>query len=119
MPSDIWTSTVSSNLVRFIDLRRLIAFGKGAGPSLAIRWRKFLIWLRSFLPRAGGTPGFFFFCFSPLAVGAAGFGAALGGATGGVAGAAPPGGGAGEVLSDFSPLGALGFFSALGGLACG
>src|SRR5947209_6768131 len=88
-PRDMWTSIVSSNLLRFIDLMRLIALGKGAGPSLAMRWRKFLIWLRSFLPRAGVTPGFFFFCLSPWAEDTT---AALGGAAGAAAGTASPGG---------------------------
>src|ERR1700687_2056874 len=101
MPRDIWISTVSSNLARVIDLRRLIGLGKGAGPSLATRWRKFFRWLRSFLPRAGGMPGFFFFCSS---VGAAAAGVALGAA----AGAVSPTGAAGDDLSPLSPLSALG-----------
>src|SRR5579863_9959278 len=109
MPSDIWISIVSSNLLRFIDLSRLIALGKGAAPSLAIRCLKFLIWLRNFLPRAGGTPAFFFFCLSPSAdeTGAA-FGALGASPAGAVGGADSPGGGAGEPLAALSPLSALG-----------
>ncbi len=57
MPSDMWISTVSSNLARLICLSSAMACLSGAAPSLAIFWWSFLIWLRSFLPRRGGWPG--------------------------------------------------------------
>src|SRR5947209_7654921 len=75
MPSDMWTSTVSSNLARFIDLSRLTALPMGTGPSLAIFCTWLLRWLRSFLPRFGLMPGclplVFFFGWSPAAAGPA------------------------------------------------
>src|SRR5579875_1411033 len=73
MPSDIWTSTVSSNLARLICLSRAIACLSGGAPALASFWRSFLSLLRSFLPRRGERPGRrpFFFWVATVAAGAA------------------------------------------------
>src|SRR5260370_24115286 len=61
---------------------------RGAGPSLANFWRRFIRWARSFFPRAGGTPGALprFLLGSPGAGPAAG---ALGAVEAGAGGASP------------------------------
>ncbi len=60
MPSFMWISTVSSNLARLSFLSSATACLSGTGPPSRSFFSTFLRWLRSFLPRRGGTPGFFF-----------------------------------------------------------
>src|SRR5438128_1703370 len=111
MPSDMWTSTVSSNFTRFACFRSPMARFNGTGPSLVNFWRKLRRWFFNFLPSGGACPGCFFrFLTSPsgaglAAAGAAGLAAAGVGDAGGVAAAAPVSA-AGAVL----PLGCLAFF---------
>src|SRR5579875_2034621 len=111
MPSDIWTSTVSSNLARLICFKRAMACLSGGAPALAIFCRSFLSLLRSFLPRRGGRPG----CRPFFLTGAAG--AAVVAATGAATGEGATGGaGSPAAAGAFSPLGALalearGFFA--------
>src|SRR5581483_2612217 len=111
MPSDIWTSTVSSNLDRLTCLSRAMACLSGGVPALAIFWWSFLILLRSFLPRRGGCPGCWpFFLTDPagaVAVAAAGAATAEG-ATGGAG--SPAAAGAASALGALA-LGARGFFA--------
>src|SRR5262249_25911700 len=77
MPSDMWTSTVSSNLARLICFRSDTAFFSGAAPSLASRCWMFFSWLRSFLPRRGARPARFRFFVGSPALGALGAASAL------------------------------------------
>src|SRR5579875_2403742 len=113
MPSDIWTSTVSSNLDRLTCLSRAMACLSGGVPALAIFWWSFLILLRSFLPRRGGCPGCWpFFLTGPagaaaVAVTAAGAATAEG-ATGGAG--SPAAAGAASALGALA-LGGRGFFA--------